>query len=212
MLKRLFDIVFAALALLLLCPLLLAVALWVRLDSPGPVLFRQRRVGRGGRPFDIFKFRTMAAGAEAMGPQITVGADTRITRAGAWLRRAKLDELPQFYNVLRGDMSVVGPRPEVPRYVALYPPEVRTAILSVRPGITDLASIVYRDESALLARSADPERTYVEQILPAKLDYALQYMRSHTLWLDLRIIGWTVLAILGRPVNPAVDTEHARKP
>ena len=212
MLKRLFDIVFAALALLLLCPLLLAVALWVRLDSPGPVLFRQRRVGRGGRPFDIFKFRTMAAGAEAMGPQITVGADTRITRAGAWLRRAKLDELPQFYNVLRGDMSVVGPRPEVPRYVALYPPEVRTAVLSVRPGITDLASIVYRDESALLARSADPERTYVEQILPAKLDYALQYMRSHTLWLDLRIIGWTVLAVLGRPVNPAVDTEHARKP
>ncbi len=212
MLKRLFDIVFAALALLLLCPLLLAVALWVRLDSPGPVLFRQRRVGRGGRPFDIFKFRTMAAGAEAVGPQITVGADTRITRAGAWLRRAKLDELPQFYNVLRGDMSVVGPRPEVPRYVALYPPEVRTAVLSVRPGITDLASIAFRDESALLARSADPERTYVEQILPAKLDYALQYMRSHTLWLDLRIIGWTVLAILGRPVNPAVDTEHARKP
>ena len=212
MLKRLFDIVFAALALLLLCPLLLAVALWVRLDSPGPVLFRQRRVGRGGRPFDIFKFRTMAAGAEAMGPQITVGADTRITRAGAWLRRAKLDELPQFYNVLRGDMSVVGPRPEVPRYVALYPPEVRTAVLSVRPGITDLASIAFRDESALLARSADPERTYIEQILPAKLDYALQYMRSHTLWLDLRIIGWTVLAILGRPVNPAVDTEHARKP
>lgn len=212
MLKRLFDIVFAALALLLLCPLLLAVALWVRLDSPGPVLFRQRRVGRGGRPFDIFKFRTMAAGAEAVGPQITVGADTRITRAGAWLRRAKLDELPQFYNVLRGDMSVVGPRPEVPRYVALYPPEVRTAVLSVRPGITDLASIAFRDESALLARSADPERTYVEQILPAKLDYALQYMRSHTLWLDLRIIGWTVLAVLGRPVNPAVDTEHARKP
>lgn len=212
MLKRLFDIVFAALALLLLCPLLLAVTLWVRLDSPGPVLFRQRRVGRGGRPFDIFKFRTMAAGAEALGPQITVGADTRITRAGAWLRRTKLDELPQFYNVLRGDMSVVGPRPEVPRYVALYPPDVRTTILTMRPGITDLASIAFRDESALLARSADPERTYVEQILPAKLDYALQYMRSHTLWLDLRIIGWTVLAVLGRPVNPAVDTEHARKP
>ena len=212
MLKRLFDIVFAALALLLLCPLLLAVTLWVRLDSPGPVLFRQRRVGRGGRPFDIFKFRTMAAGAEALGPQITVGADTRITRAGAWLRRTKLDELPQFYNVLRGDMSVVGPRPEVPRYVALYPPDVRTTILTMRPGITDLASIAFRDESALLARSADPNRTYVEQILPAKLDYALQYMRSHTLWLDLRIIGWTVLAVLGRPVNPAVDTEHARKP
>ena len=133
--KRLFDIVFAALALLLLCPLLLAVALWVRLDSPGPALFRQQRVGRGGRPFHIYKFRTMRLDAEAAGPQITVGADARITRAGAWLRRAKVDELPQLLNVLRGDMSVVGPRPEVPRYVALYPPDVRETVLGVRPGI-----------------------------------------------------------------------------
>ncbi|HQQ71109.1 MAG TPA: sugar transferase [Alicycliphilus sp.] len=212
MLKRLFDILFAALALLLLCPLLLAVALWVRLDSPGPVLFRQQRVGRGGRPFDIFKFRTMVTNAEAAGPQLTVGADARITRAGAWLRRSKVDELPQLLNVLRGDMSVVGPRPEVPRYVALYPPALRAVVLSVRPGITDLASIAYRDESTLLARSTDPERAYVEQILPAKLAYAEQYVRSRTLWLDLRIIVWTLLAVLGRPVNPAVATRHARKP
>lgn len=197
MTKRLFDIGFAVLALLLLGPLLLAVALWVRLDSPGPVLFRQQRVGQGGRLFGIVKFRTMRPDAEAAGPQITIGQDARITRAGAWLRRSKLDELPQFLNVLRGDMSVVGPRPEVPRYVALYPAEVRETVLSVRPGITDLASIEFRDESLLLAHSSDPERTYVEQILPAKLLHAQRYVRTHSLWLDLRIIGRTVLAVLG---------------
>ena len=197
MTKRLFDIAFALLALLLLGPLLLAVALWVRLDSPGPVFFRQQRVGRSGQLFDIYKFRTMQTGAEAMGPQITVGEDARITRAGAWLRRSKVDELPQFINVLRGDMSVVGPRPEVPRYVAQYPADVRETVLSVRPGITDLASIEFRDESALLARSSDPERTYVEQILPAKLRHAQEYVRTRSLWLDLRIIARTVLAVLG---------------
>ncbi len=197
MAKRLFDIALASLALLLLAPLLLAVALWVRLDSPGPVFFRQQRVGRGGRLFGIYKFRTMHPDAEATGPQITVGQDARITRAGAWLRRSKLDELPQFVNVLRGEMSVVGPRPEVPRYVAQYPAEMRQSVLSVRPGITDLASIAFRSESDLLAHSPDPERTYVEQILPTKLRYAHQYVRTHTLWLDLRIIAWTVLAVLG---------------
>ena len=197
MAKRLFDIAFALLALLLLGPLLLLVALWVRLDSPGPVFFRQQRVGRSGQLFDIYKFRTMQTGAEAMGPQITVGEDARITRAGVWLRRAKVDELPQFLNVLRGDMSVVGPRPEVPRYVAQYPADVRETVLSVRPGITDLASIEFRDESALLARSSDPERTYVEQILPAKLRHAQEYVRTRSLWLDLRIIARTVLAVLG---------------
>ena len=197
MAKRLFDIAFALLALLLLGPLLLAVALWVRLDSPGPVFFRQQRVGRSGQLFDIYKFRTMQTGAEAMGPQITVGEDARITRAGVWLRRAKVDELPQFLNVLRGDMSVVGPRPQVPRYVAQYPADVRETVLSVRPGITDLASIEFRDESALLARSSDPERTYVEQILPAKLRHAQEYVRTRSLWLDLRIIARTVLAVLG---------------
>ena len=205
--KRLFDIAFAALALLLLSPVLLAVALWVRLDSPGPVFFRQQRVGQGGRPFGIYKFRTMHTGAEAVGPQITVGMDARITHAGTWLRRSKLDELPQFLNVLRGDMSVVGPRPEVPRYVAQYPADMRQTVLSVRPGITDLASIAFRDESDLLASSPDPERTYVEQILPAKLHYAQQYVRTRSLWLDLQIIAWTVLAVLGlysaRHQNPA---------
>lgn len=197
MTKRLFDTAFAALALLLLCPVLLAVALWVRLDSPGPALFRQQRVGRGGQLFGIYKFRSMYTGAEAEGLPLTVGADTRITSAGAWLRRTKVDELPQLLNVLWGDMSMVGPRPEVPRYVAHYPADLRATVLSVRPGITDLASLAFRNESALLAHSPDPERTYVEQILPTKLAFACQYVQTHTLWLDLKIIARTVLTLLG---------------
>lgn len=196
--KRLFDIACAATALALLAPLLLALALWVRLDSPGPVLFRQQRVGRDSRPFAILKFRTMQVNAEAAGLQITVGQDPRITRAGSWLRRSKLDELPQLLNVLRGDMSMVGPRPEVPRYVALYPTDVRETVLSVRPGITDLASLAFRDESTLLAQSPDPERTYVEEILPTKLRYACDYVRQRSLWLDLRIIARTAMILLGR--------------
>ena len=195
--KRLFDIACAATALALLAPLLLALALWVRLDSPGPVLFRQQRVGRDSRPFAILKFRTMQVNAEAAGLQITVGQDPRITRAGSWLRRSKLDELPQLLNVLRGDMSMVGPRPEVPRYVAHYPADLRATVLSVRPGITDLASLAFRNESALLAHSPDPERTYVEQILPTKLAFACQYVQTHTLWLDLKIIVRTALTLLG---------------
>jgi lipopolysaccharide/colanic/teichoic acid biosynthesis glycosyltransferase len=199
MAKRLFDITLSLLALVLLCPLLLAVALWVRLDSQGPVLFRQQRVGRGGRLFGILKFRTMQVNAEAAGLQITVGQDPRITSAGRWLRRSKLDELPQLLNVLRGEMSMVGPRPEVPRYVALYPADQRATVLSVRPGITDLASLAFRDESTLLARSADPERTYVEEILPIKLRHACDYVVRRSLWLDLRILALTALVLLGAP-------------
>lgn len=200
--KRAFDIAFSAAVLLLLAPVLAAIALWVRCDSPGPVIYQQERVGRHGRLFRIYKFRTMRVGADAAGPQITIGADARITRAGRFLRRTKLDELPQFANVLRGDMSVVGPRPEVPKYVALYPADVAAQVLSVRPGITDLASLAYRDESEVLARSSDPERTYVQDILPAKLQYACQYTQSRSLWLDLVIIARTVAAVVGRPRPP----------
>ncbi len=189
MAKRAFDIFFSTGALLVLAPLLLLVALWVKLDSPGPVLFRQVRVGRGGREFRICKFRTMHTATAAAGPQITVGADRRITRAGAFLRKYKIDEFPQFYNVLVGDMSVVGPRPEVPRYVALYPPATRDVVLSVRPGITDLASIEYRDENDLLGASSDPERTYVEQVMPAKLALCERYVRECSVAGDLAIIG-----------------------
>lgn len=193
--KRLFDLLAAGCGLVLLAPLLLAIALWVRLDSPGPVLFRQCRVGRYGRPFDIYKFRTMAERPDA-GGQLTVGQDPRITRAGHFLRRSKLDELPQLLNVVQGTMSLVGPRPEVPRYVACYPPDVRRDVLSVAPGITDLAAIQYKDENTLLGHAADPERTYVEIILPAKLAYYQRYVRERSFWLDLTILARTLAALL----------------
>lgn len=196
MAKRAFDIVVAGLGLLLLSPLLVALGLWVRLDSPGPALFRQERVGRFGRTFRIHKFRTMVDGAPALGPQITVGADVRITRAGAWLRARKLDELPQLIDVLAGDMSLVGPRPEVPRYVALYPAALRDRVLSVRPGITDPVSLQMADESARLARAADPEREYVEVLMPAKLREAAAYAERATLWSDLQVLART-LRLLG---------------
>lgn len=197
MIKRLFDIVGASVALLLLWPLLLAVALWIKLDSPGPVFFRQERVGRHGVPFRIHKFRTMVIDAPARGLQITVGADPRITRAGAFLRRTRIDELPQFIDVLQGTMSLVGPRPEVPRYVALYPSGLRERALAVRPGITDPSSIEFIDEAERLARAADPEREYVEVILPQKVRAAAEYAEQATLWSDLRVL-WRTLGALAR--------------
>ena len=194
--KRLFDVVASALGLLLLSPLLIAVAAWIKLDSSGPVLFKQERVGRFGRPFLIHKFRTMRM--DNAGPQITVGADARITTAGHFLRASKLDELPQLWDVLRGAMSLVGPRPEVPRYVALYPADLRETVLSVRPGITDLASLEYRDEGVVLARAADPERAYVDEVMPAKLALSARYVREASFLGDLRVILATLGAILGR--------------
>lgn len=193
MAKRLFDVFCAGLGLLLLSPMWILVAIWIKLDSPGPVLFRQERVGRFGKPFFIHKFRSMRVDAPALGPQITVGGDPRITRSGRFLRASKIDELPQLWDVFRGAMSLVGPRPEVPRYVALYTPEQRELVLSVRPGITDPASLQFRHESEILARAADPEREYVEVILPAKLQIAGDYVRHASVWGDLRLI----LATLG---------------
>lgn len=192
--KRLFDLVAATAGVVLLLPLLAAIALWVRLDSRGPVLFRQARVGRGGQLFEILKFRTMAAQTDPQ-RQLTVGRDARITRAGHFLRRYKLDELPQLFNVVGGSMSLVGPRPEVPRYVACYPPAVRDLVLSVQPGVTDLAAILYKDESSILGQAADPERAYIETILPTKLGYYVQYVRERSFWGDLRIIFRTLGAL-----------------
>lgn len=197
MMKRLMDLTLSGAGLLALAPVLLALAAWVKLDSPGPVFFRQERVGRAGVTFRIFKFRTMTVNAERQGPQITIGQDARITRLGHLLRDLKLDELPQLINVLLGDMSLVGPRPEVPRYVAMYPAEIRDIVLSVRPGITDLASIEFRRESELLGASSDPERTYVEEVMPIKLRYCVQYVSRMSLAGDLRIIVRTVMAIIG---------------
>ena len=197
--KRLFDVLVATAGLLVLGPLMLLLALAVRLDSPGPALFRQERVGRGGRRFTVLKFRTMRV-AESVGEgrQITVGGDPRITRTGGLLRSSKLDELPQLINVLWGDMSLVGPRPEVPRYVALYPADASAEVLSVRPGITDEASLEFRDESALLARAADPERAYIEDVLPRKIALYRQYVRSRSFVGDLRILIRTVAVLLAR--------------
>ena len=192
MAKRLLDIVSAALGLLLLAPLLLLLALAVRLDSPGPVFFRQVRVGRYGRHFRIHKFRSMRHGPAPGGSLITVGGDPRVTRVGEVLRRYKLDELPQLIDVLRGDMSLVGPRPEVPEYVAHYSEDDRRVVLSVRPGITDRASLEYRDESTLLAAAADPHRCYVEEILPAKIRYYREYVASRSLIGDIGIILATI--------------------
>lgn len=198
MAKRLFDLLLSSIGLLLLAPLLLLIALLIKLDSPGPVMFRQERVGRFGKPFRIHKFRTMRHEPAGQGLQITVGADRRITRVGGFLRASKLDELPQLLDVWLGDMSLVGPRPEVPRYVAHYPAELREKVLSVRPGITDIASIEYRDESAVLARAADPEHAYVHEVLPHKLALAARYVERSSLWLDVWLIWRTVVAILRR--------------
>lgn len=198
MAKRLFDFFFAALGLSLLALPGALVALAIKLDSRGPVFFRQQRVGRGGRLFRIYKFRTMRVDAERVGGQLTVGADPRITRVGRWLRDSKLDELPQFLNVLVGDMSIVGPRPEVPRYVALYPEALKARALSVRPGITDPASLRFAEESTLLAQSPDPERTYVESVMPAKLREAVAYAETATFASDLRLLCRTAALLLGR--------------
>jgi lipopolysaccharide/colanic/teichoic acid biosynthesis glycosyltransferase len=196
MAKRLFDLVVSTLALLLLAVPMALLALWIKLDSPGPVFFRQQRVGRHGVPFAIHKFRTMRA--DAGGLALTVGDDARITRAGRWLRRTRLDELPQLLDVLAGHMSLVGPRPEVPRYVAHYPPDLRDRALAVRPGITDPASLAHLDEAALLAAAADPEREYIERILPAKVAQAAAYAERATLRSDLTVLARTAWALWKR--------------
>lgn len=195
--KRLLDVVLSVLGLVLLSPLLVAIALWIKLDSPGPVFYRGVRVGRFGRPFRIYKFRTMVADAERLGGPSTADSDPRITRAGRFLRRYKLDELPQLLNVLRSEMSLVGPRPEVPEYVQLYSDEER-AILSVRPGITDWACLWNPDEGAVLAQAADPDGAYLELIRPTKVRLQLQYVRTRSLRTDVRILALTAATILSR--------------
>jgi lipopolysaccharide/colanic/teichoic acid biosynthesis glycosyltransferase len=196
--KRAFDLAIAALGLLLAAPLMLVIALAVRLDSAGPVFFRQERVGRHGRVFRIHKLRTMRIDAGQRGPAITEPDDPRVTRAGRWLRHYRVDELPQLIDVITGHMSLVGPRPEVPRFVALYPPELRERVLAVRPGITDPASLEFADEANLLAGSADPERTYVNAILPRKLRLQVEYAERASWVTDLAVIGRTLRMLAER--------------
>ena len=191
--KRAFDIVCAALGLLVLSPVLLMCALLVGLTSPGGVLFRQERMGRDGVPFTIYKFRSMRK--DNAGLKISTSGDSRITPVGRVLRKAKLDELPQLWNVLKGDMSFVGPRPEVREYVDLYTSEQRQVLL-VRPGITGLASIRYRNENDLLSASADPNRTYIEEVMPAKLALDLEYIPRACVSYDIRLILETLVTVV----------------
>ncbi len=195
--KRAFDLAVAVPAASLLSPLLIAVAAWIKLDSRGPVFFRQERIGQSGRRFRIFKFRTMVVDAERQGSQLTVGADRRITRSGQFLRRFKLDELPQLLNVIKGEMSLVGPRPEVPRYVERYDQEQRR-ILAFKPGITSPASIAFSNESELLAQQPDPEDFYLSVLMPEKIRRDLNYAREATVLTDCALIAHTVPRIFGR--------------
>lgn len=196
MTKRLFDVIASALAIVALSPALLLIAVLIRVLDGRPVLFRQERTGRHGVPFTLLKFRTMAVTPDGS-DGVTIGDDPRITRLGRLLRRFKLDELPQLMTVLKGEMSVVGPRPELEKYVRLFADDYRE-ILRVRPGLTDPASLRYRSEASLLAASPDPERTYVEQILPDKLRLAREYVQGRSFALDLKVIAATLVNIVRR--------------
>jgi len=193
--KRLFDTTVSAISLPVLSVFFLIIALIIKIDSKGPVFFRQTRVGKYGKVFRIFKFRTMTVDADKTGQLITVGADSRITRVGRVLRNTKIDELPQIINVVKGDMSFVGPRPEVPKYVELYS-ESQRQVLLVRPGITDIASIIFKKENDILALSDDPEKTYIEEVIPFKLNINLEYISNISIVNDLRIVFLTLFKIL----------------
>jgi len=192
--KRLFDIVVSSLGLVLLSPLMTGAALLIKLDSKGPIFFRQERIGKGFRAFYIFKFRTMVQDAPHKGGPLTAGDDPRVTRVGRFLRKAKIDELPQLINVLKGEMSLVGPRPEVRPYVELFPKDYEE-ILKVRPGITDLASLKYRDEAATLERAENPEDEYLRRVLPDKIRLAKEYINKASFSFDLKLILRTIFKL-----------------
>jgi len=194
MIKRFVDLILAGTALLVLSPLFLFLAVWVGLSSKGGVFYRQERVGRYGKPFQLIKFRSMRPASDQKG-LLTVGNDQRITPVGHILRKYKLDELPQLWNIIKGEMSIVGPRPEVQKYVDYYSPQQRK-VLDLRPGLTDFASLEYFEEAQLLANSPNPEKTYIEVVMPAKLDLNLKYLEEKGLVTDLKIIGQTIGKIL----------------
>ena len=194
-LKRLFDILFSLILIVLLSPLMLFITIWIKCDSKGPVMFRQVRITTAGKEFRIFKFRTMVVDAEKLGTQVTVGQDPRITRSGRFLRKLRLDELPQLFNVLAGDMSFVGTRPEVPHYVEHYTPEMWATLL-LPAGITSEASIEYKDEDRLLEGAEDVDRVYMEEVLPEKMKYNLRYLERFQVLRDFVIMIETVIAVL----------------
>ncbi len=195
MLKRFFDIVMSFVGLAFLSPFFLFIALWIKADSRGSIFYKQIRVGLRGKNFKIYKFRTMTQNADRQGGSLTVGKDNRITRSGVFLRKYKIDELSQLINVFFGDMSLVGPRPEVPEYIEYYSIEARNIILSVRPGITDFASINFKNENETLAKSSNPQESYITEIMPIKEKYYLNYVEQQTFFLDLKIIFFTIVAI-----------------
>ncbi len=193
--KRLFDILASGLGLVCLSPLFAAVAVWIKLDSRGPVFYRQVRVGRGNKDFRIFKFRSMRPDSDKHGLITVGGRDPRVTRSGYYIRKYKLDELPQLINVFIGDMSLVGPRPEVRKYVDMYSPD-QLHVLDVRPGITSLASLRYRNENEVLAKAEDPDKCYIEKVMPDKLAIDLEYVRKANLWNDIKLIFSTFREII----------------
>lgn len=197
MVKRFFDIVLSSLGLIVLLPVFLIIVVAIKLDSKGSIFFKQRRVGLNGELFLIHKFRTMVVGSESLG-SLTVGEDSRVTRVGGFLRKSKFDELPQLFDVFFGAMSIVGPRPEVPEFVDCYPEDIKNIILSVRPGITDKASIEMVDENEILAKYPDPKQAYINHILPLKMDHYVDYVKNNNIWGDIVIIFRTVFKIINR--------------
>ena len=192
---RFFDFVLSLVGLVILAPIFIVLAVWIKIDSVGPVFYKQIRVGQNGKDFGLFKFRSMVVDADKKGLITVGGRDPRITRSGYFIRKYKLDELPQLINVLVGDMSLVGPRPEVRKYVELYDDD-QNKVLSVKPGITDYASIEYMDENEILGKSTDPEKTYIEEIMPEKIKYNMKYIKNRSLIEYFKIIFLTVLKII----------------
>lgn len=199
--KRIFDVVVSAIMLILLSPVILVISIAIKLDTPGNVIFKQERVTRYNRTFYIYKFRTMVSNAEKLGTQVTVDNDVRITRVGGFLRKYRLDELPQLLNILKGDMSFVGPRPEVRKFVDEYTPEMYAALL-LPAGVTSLACIYFKDEDKLLSQATNAEETYLTEILPVKMKYNLEYIKCFNFWYDIKLMFLTVFAVLKKDSNP----------
>ena len=197
MIKRIFDIIAAFVGVVVLSPLIILLCIIIPIDSKGSPFYSQKRVGRNNKDFNLYKFRTMRIGADKGGLLTVGGKDSRITRIGYWLRKFKIDEIPQLFNILKGEMSVVGPRPEVRKYVDMYTPR-QMQVLNVRPGLTDLASIKYVNENEILGQSSDPEKTYIEKIMPEKIELNLQYIEKQSFLYDLKLIFKTLSAIVGK--------------
>ena len=210
LLKRVFDVVVSALMLILISPVFLILAIAIKLDSPGPVFYRQERVTQYGKTFRIFKFRTMVSNADKIGTQVTVGNDSRITRVGKLIRKCRLDEVSQLIDIFRGTMTFVGTRPEVPKYVAAYTSEMMATLL-LPAGVTSLASIMYKDEDKLLSGAEDVDKAYIEEVLPGKMRYNLKAIETFTFWGDIKVMFMTVFAVLGKEYRDEVNQNVKEK-